>query len=134
MPVAKKLMRILAIPRSLRAASINRAFCHACARLAPSWCRIDVESALGDLRLYNPDRESEPPDAVVAFRDRIAAVDALLIASPEYAHGVSGVMKNALDWLVSFEGFVGKRVAVVNNSPRAPLAYEALLETVRTIA
>ena len=44
--------------------------------------------------------------------------DALLIASPEYAHGVSGVMKNALDWLVGDEAFVGKPVALVNTSPR----------------
>jgi len=75
-----------------------------------------------------------PPPAVRALRESIARTDALLIASPEYAHGDSGVMKNALDGLVSVEGFVAKPVAVVNTSPRAHHAWDALLETLRTMS
>ncbi|CAG9933981.1 protein of unknown function [Candidatus Nitrotoga arctica] len=55
--------------------------------------------------------------------------DALLIASPEYAHGVTGVMKNALDWMVSCEAFIHKPVALLNASPRAVHAQAALKET-----
>src|SRR5512139_2459361 len=127
-------MKILALPGSLRAASINAAFCRAAARLAPIGMDVTVHASLGSLPLFNPDLEPSAPDAVQALRSAVGRADALLIASPEYAHGVSGVMKNALDWLVSFEGFVGKPVAVVNTSPRAYHAYDALLETLRTMS
>src|SRR5262249_13526663 len=60
--------------------------------------------------------------------------DALLVASPEYAHGISGPMKNALDWLVSFEGTVGKPIALFNASPRARYAYESLQEVLLTMS
>jgi NAD(P)H-dependent FMN reductase len=66
---------------------------------------------------------------------RAASINsALLIASPEYAHGVSGAIKNALDWLVGFEPSVGKPVVVLNASPRAHHADDALRETLRTMS
>lgn len=89
---------------------------------------------LGKLPLFDPDLESSPPAAVVDFRLAVDRADALLIASPEYAHGISGVMKNALDWLVSFEGAVGKRVALINTSPRAHHAHDSLAEVLRTMS
>jgi len=64
----------------------------------------------------------------------VAVADALLIASPEYAHGVTGTIKNALDWLVAFEGFVDKPVAVLNATPRAHRADAALRETLITMS
>jgi NAD(P)H-dependent FMN reductase len=84
--------------------------------------------------LFNPDREDDPPGAVRALRVAVAEADALLVASPEYAHGISGPMKNALDWLVSFEGVVGKPVTLVNASPRAHHAYDALREVLQTMS
>ena len=74
------------------------------------------------------------PRAVHALRLAVAAADAILIASPEYAHGISGTIKNALDWLVSFEPFIHKPVAVINASPRAHHADDALRETLRTMS
>lgn len=71
---------------------------------------------------------------MVRLHGHVAAADALLIASPEYAHGVTGTIKNALDWLVGFEGFAGIPVAVLNASPRAHHADDALRETLRTMA
>lgn len=127
-------MNVLAISGSLRKASINSAFCRAAARLAPSGVRVDVFSGLGNLPLFNPDRETVPPEVVQSFRESVGKADALLIASPEYAHGVSGAMKNALDWLVSFEGTIGKPVALVNTSPRAHHAYESLREVLATMS
>ncbi len=66
-----------------------------------------------------PTFEADPPGTVNYFRSQVAASDALLIASPEYAHGATGTIKNALDWLVSYEPFAYKAVAVINASPRA---------------
>jgi len=128
------MMRVLAISGSLRAASINSALLRACARLAPAGMQVDVHEGLGTLPLFNPDLEATPPRAVRALRAAVAGADVLLLASPEYAHGVSGAMKNALDWLVGFEPFCGKPVAVPNASPRARHAHAALCETLRTMS
>jgi len=127
-------MNVLAIPGSLRAASINAAFCRAASRLAPAPLKISVFAGLGELPLFNPDLEADPPRAVHEFREAVGNARAVLIASPEYAHGISGVIKNALDWLVSFEGFIGKPVVLVNTSPRARHAYEALREVLQTMS
>ncbi len=122
-------MKILAISGSLRAASINSALLRAAARLAPPGVQVAIFQGVGELALFNPDLESEIPPLVAALRDEVAAADALLIASPEYAHGVSGAIKNLLDWLVSDERFSHKLVAVFNASPRALHADAALRET-----
>lgn len=127
-------MRVLALVGSLRQQSINRAFCEAAALLAPPDLRVEVFAGLGALPLFNPDLDDEAGPAVDTFRESVAGSDALLIASPEYAHGISGVMKNALDWLVSDARFVGKPVAVVNTSPRAHHAHDALLEILTTMS
>jgi NAD(P)H-dependent FMN reductase len=127
-------MNILAIAGSLRASSINAAFCRAAARLAPAGMVVSIFEDLNALPLFNPDHEAHPPAEVTAFKLRVARADALLIASPEYAHGISGVMKNALDWLVSDEDFAGKPVALVNTSPRARHAYDSLVEVLKTMS
>jgi chromate reductase len=127
-------MKILAISGSLRAASINSAFCRAAARLAPASLQITVFNDLGELPLFNPDLEANPPSVVLRFRAAIADADALLIASPEYAHGISGAMKNALDWLVSFEAVLAKPIALINTSPRAHHAYDSLREILQTMS
>lgn len=90
--------------------------------------------ALGRLPLFNPDLEAQLPRSIAHFRAQIAAADGLIIASPEYAHGVSGVLKNALDWLVSDTGLSGKPVLVINAAPRAHHADAALREILTTMA
>ena len=127
-------MHILALSGSLRQASINSAFCRAAARLAQENMQVSVFTGLGALPLFNPDLEGDPPSAVQDFRLAVGRADALLIASPEYAHGISGVMKNALDWLVSDEGVVYKPVALINTSPRAHHADDSLREILKTMS
>ncbi len=95
---------------------------------------MTVFCGIGDLPLFNPDYEDYPPTIVTDFRANVAEADALLFASPEYAHGVTGTIKNALDWLVSFEPFADKLVAVLNTSARAHHADESLRETLKTMA
>jgi chromate reductase, NAD(P)H dehydrogenase (quinone) len=138
MPSNDSPLNVLALCGSLREASVNAALLRAAARLAQPGADIEIADWLGRLPLYNPDLEDviderEVPRAVHALRLAVAAADAVLIASPEYAHGVSGTIKNALDWLVSFEPFIHKPVAVLNASPRATLADASLRETLRTM-
>jgi chromate reductase len=127
-------LNILAFSGSLRTASINTAFLRAMARLSPSNFEISIYRGLGYFPLFNPDVSSTPPAIVANFQSRVAESDALIIASPEYAHGVTGTIKNALDWLVGFEPFAGKPVVVVNTSQRAHHANDSLKETLRTMA
>jgi len=127
-------MSILAFCGSLRRLSMNAALLRATARLAPPGQRVDIFAGLPALPLFNPDLEADLPRPVRTMHSAVAACDALLIASPEYAHGVSGVLKNALDWLVSFEGFIDKRVAIFNASPRSTHADTSLREILTTMS
>jgi chromate reductase, NAD(P)H dehydrogenase (quinone) len=128
------LMRVLAISGSLRTASINSAVLRTAARLAPPDVEVVFCTFIGDLPLFNPDLELNVPPSVARLRAEITRADALLIASPEYAHGVTGTIKNMLDWLVSFEQFVDKPVGVLNTAPRAHHADSALRETLKTMS
>jgi NAD(P)H-dependent FMN reductase len=129
------LINILAISGSLRAASQNTMVLRAVKRLAPRDIHVDLYRELGALPPFNPDFEAlGPPKAVAELRCRVISSHAVLIASPEYAHGVSGVIKNALDWMVGDESFVNKAVGLLNASPRARIAQEALRETLITMS
>ena len=127
-------MKILALCGSLRRVSMNAALLRATARLAPAGMQVRIFDGLGELPLFNPDLEARLPAAVGRLHGAILDCEALLIASPEYAHGVTGVLKNALDWLVSFEGFVGKPVVIFNASPRSVHADAALREILVTMS
>ncbi len=130
-------MRVLAISGSLRKGSTNTAALEALARLAPDGVRVLVYQDLARLPPFNPDDDVEDapaPEPVGNLRALVAACDAIVIAAPEYAHGLPGMFKNALDWLVASETFVGKRVALINASPRAFHAQADLREILATMA
>lgn len=132
-------MKVLAISGSLSAASSNTAVLRAAARLAPDGVEVVLYDGLGELPHFNPDLDRvlddpELPAAVRELRSRVGEADALLISSPEYAHGVPGSLKNALDWLVGGSEMPGKPVALVNTSPRAVHAQASLTETLRTMS
>jgi NAD(P)H-dependent FMN reductase len=133
----KAPIRVLAISGSLRRASINTAALEALARLAPRGVSVLVYRGLGELPPFNPDDdvEDEPkPEPVETFRQLVGASDAIVIAAPEYAHGLPGALKNALDWLVASETFPGKRVVLISTSPRAFHAQANLREILGTMA
>lgn len=125
---------LLAISGSLRCASLNTMLLQAMQLIAPDEIQIELYSSLGYMPLFNPDIEHTSPASVIDLRDKIIHADGLIIASPEYAHGVSGVMKNALDWMVGNESFVNKPVMLLNASPRATIAQHALRETLLTMS
>src|SRR6185437_11267104 len=127
-------MKFLGISGSLRAQSLNARLLRSTARIAPTHVQVELYEELGTLPLFNPDLEPMDPAPVARLRTRIIAADALIIASPEYAHGVSGVLKNALDWMVGNASFVGRPVALFIASPRAPHAQAALREALKTLS
>ena len=128
-------MRILAISGSLRAESSNRSALLAAAWLAPLGVEIILYDGLSRLPHFNPDLDSEDPLAPVAdWRAQLRASDGVLISCPEYAHGVPGSLKNALDWVVGTGEFVSKPVALINTSPRAFHAQASLRETLTTMS
>ena len=109
-------MRIFAVSGSLQAASSNTRFLQAARDLAPEGVEVDVFESVGALPHFNPDLV--PSRAVADFRERIAAADGVLIATPEYAHEMPGSLKNALDWVVGSGELYEQRVAIVVVSPR----------------
>jgi chromate reductase, NAD(P)H dehydrogenase (quinone) len=137
LPSQTKPIRVLAISGSLRGASTNRAALEALARLAPEGVKVLVYGDLAKLPPFNPDDDIEDkpkPEPVATLLALVAASDALVIAAPEYAHGIPGALKNALDWLVASETFAGKPTALINTSPRAFHAQASLREILSTMA
>ena len=129
-------MRLLAISGSLRAASSNTTLLRAAARLMPAGVVVQPYENLGGLPHFNPDLEEVEnvalPGPVLELRALVGAADGLLLSVPEYARGVPGSFKNALDWLVGSREFPGKPVALLQASTRAiasPAALTLILET-----
>ena len=92
-------MKILGISGSLRKGSHNTGLLRAAAHLLPPGAELVVFDRLREIPPFDQDAENSPPPAVAAFKDAIAAADAVLIATPEYNHSIPGVLKNTLDWV-----------------------------------
>ncbi|HEY9111598.1 MAG TPA: NADPH-dependent FMN reductase [Rhodanobacteraceae bacterium] len=128
--------RVLCLCGSLRRVSANRAALEAACEWAPASLRLELYSGTGALPLFSPDAEVDPlPPAVLGLREAVGRADALLIACPEYAHGIPGAFKNLLDWLVGALEFPGKPVLLLNTSARASHhAQDALMEVLKTMS
>ncbi|HET9381757.1 MAG TPA: NADPH-dependent FMN reductase [Streptomyces sp.] len=111
-------MKVLALCGSLREKSLNASVLRSATDLfAPPW-QITVDPGLDRLPFFNADvEETALPGCVADLRAAVQAADGLLIATPEYAHGTSGVLKNALEWLVGGGEIADKPVALVSASP-----------------
>jgi NAD(P)H-dependent FMN reductase len=130
-----KPIAIAAISGSLRAASINSAVLRAAARLAPADITIQLLDDVRALPLFNPDLDNDGvAESVLSFRRKLIEADGVLIACPEYAHGVPGALKNALDWVVASNELVNKPLALLNAAPRASIAQAALRETLTVMS
>jgi chromate reductase len=92
-------MRVLAIPGSVRADSLNARLLRHVAEQAPAGVEIELYEGLKSIPPYDEDDDTaQPPAPVAELRRKIAESDAILIATPEYNHSIPGVLKNALDW------------------------------------
>ncbi len=93
-----KPIKVLGFAGSLRKASFNKALLRAAGELVPEGMTLEVFD-LAPIPLYNEEVELAGfPPSVREFRERIAAADAILIATPEYTYSMPGVLKNAIDW------------------------------------
>src|SRR5262245_65082316 len=113
-------VRVLGVAGSLRLGSLNRALLRAAVARAPEGMAIETFDLI-DVPLYNGDVEAAgDPPGVAAFKDAIRAADAVLFVTPEYNHGVPGVMKNAVDWAsrpARDAALNGKPVGIIGASP-----------------
>jgi chromate reductase len=118
--VVASTFNVVGFAGSLRRGSYNRALLRAAAELSPPALNILIHE-LDGIPLYNGDVEAAgTPPSVLQLRDAIRRADGLLIATPEYNHGVPGVLKNAIDWLSRpphNSALNGKVAALIGASP-----------------
>lgn len=125
---------ILAISGSLRANSSNTAILHWLASQTPADVNFKIYEGIGSLPHFSPELDGDDAPAVVQdFRDQLNAADAILICTPEYAFGVPGVLKNALDWTVGSGNFDHKPVALITASLSGEHAHQSLLLTFKAL-
>lgn len=133
-------MRILAISGSLRQTSSNTNILKACAKFAPPDVEIKLYDGLDKLPYFSPELDTEtsiPVATVKDLREQLRHADAVIFCTPEYAFGVPGVLKNALDWIVSSGEFYDKKTAVISASPLATggdKAHASLLQTLSVMS
>lgn len=138
----RPMTRLIGISGSLRHASFNTALLNAAIELAPAGCEL-VAGTIRGIPLYDGDVEAAEgiPPAVATLKDQIAQADGLVLFTPEYNNGISGVFKNAIDWLSrppsdSARVFGGKPVALCGASPGGfgtILSQAAWLPVLRTL-
>jgi chromate reductase, NAD(P)H dehydrogenase (quinone) len=127
-------VQILAIPGSLRRHSVNHAALRAVAAAgAVDGVTVTIDSLARTLPLFDPDLELEPPAAVLRFRGVCERAAGILMAVPEYAFGIPGAFKNALDWTVGAGSLARKPVTVLSvAAPHRGAYVRVALENVLT--
>jgi NAD(P)H-dependent FMN reductase len=127
-------MRILVLNGSTRANSANARLITAIIRMADPRTQFLRYPSIADLPHFNPGLDVEnTPQEVIRFRELLAEADGVLICTPEYAMGVPGSLKNALDWCVGSSSFSGKPVMLVVASLSGAKALASLLDTLLVI-
>lgn len=127
-------INILAISGSLRADSFNSTILKAMLNMAPAEVKITIYTSLDELPFFSSERDNENQNPTVdILRKQIAAADGVLISTPEYAFGVPGVLKNALDWLVSSGELNEKPVFSISASPLNSAGEKALASLLLTL-
>lgn len=128
------MIHIFAVSGSLRKVSTNTALVQRFAELAPDGCTVDFYNRLGDLPHFNPDDEIFSGGVVADLIDRVRHADAFVVSTPEYAHGMPGVLKNCLDWLVGSDAFIDKPFSLLSACPRSQHAPASLTEVLKTMS
>src|SRR5665213_1603534 len=125
--------KILAISGSLRPGS-NHAILRFLGGLVPPGGEYNIYNGLANIPHFDPGLDNDnPPFAVTEFRQQLIEADGVIICTPEYAYGVPGALKNALDWTVSSASFSGKPTALITASTGGENAHEALIKILGAI-
>jgi chromate reductase len=126
----KNKLKVLAISGSTRSSSSNLNLIKAVSILAEQRFQTTIFEGLTSLSHFNPDLDNEaPPIEVAAFRQQLREADGILICTPEYALGVPGSLKNAIDWTVSSMELNQKPVALITAGLSGKVAHQSLLGT-----
>lgn len=126
--------RIIAISGSTRASSSNLNLMRAMADLSKEIFDMILLDGLDNLPHYNPDLDQDNPPAEISdFRKKLKEADGILICTPEYAMGVPGTLKNAIDWTVSSMEFSHKPTALITASSLGHKGHASLMETLKII-
>lgn len=126
---------ILAISGSLREQSKNSIILENLKAQLKDEVVIDVFKEMGTFPHFNPDLEFPTPPPIENFRERLRNSDAVLISTPEYAHGIPGSLKNALDWIVGSGELMDKKIALLfSSSSEAMFVQVQLFEVIKTMS
>ena len=126
--------KVLAICGSTRQASINHSLLKAIANLSATSFDITIYNGIGNLPQFNPDQDGQHVTKEIAdLRQEIKNAAGVIICTPEYAHGVPGTLKNAIDWTISSSSFPHKPTMLITASTGGYHGHQALLETLRAI-
>ena len=114
--------------------SVNLSLIRSIIPIFPDRLDINVFEGLADIPHFNPDLDNEnPPENVSNFRRQLKQADGILICTPEYAMGVPGTLKNAIDWTVSSMEFSHKPVALITASTAGQKGHQSLINTLKII-
>jgi chromate reductase, NAD(P)H dehydrogenase (quinone) len=120
--LSREPLKVLAISGSLRSSSFSTAIVQAMSYEEHAGMTVSVKT-LEEIPLYNEDLDTEPAlPAIAKLRDEVRESDGVVIATPEYNHGIPGVLRNALDWASrpAFAScFRAKPVLIVTSAPGA---------------
>ena len=135
-PPARRRYRLLGISGSLRAEAFSTAVLEALAEGSAPYASFEFAD-IGAVPHFNQDLYVDQlPEAVARFRSQVSRADGLVISSPEYNHGIPGVLKNALDWASrphNGSPLRGKPVLIVTSSPAYPGGVRAQYQIRETI-
>ena len=125
---------IFAISGSLRAGSSNHAILQAFGKMVPAGINYSIYNGLNEIPAFDPGLDNDdPPIPVIKLRQLLSEADGIIVCTPEYAYGVPGALKNALDWIVSSGSFAGKPTALITASAGGENAHGALIKILGAI-
>lgn len=133
--MTSRSVSLYALCGSQRQASSSRRLLEALQSACPGDVTIVICDLIGDLPIFNPDHEGgKTPPLVETFAAEIRKADGLIVSCPEYAHGIPGGFKNALDWLVSRDEVPFKPLMFAHASHRGDLVLAQLTDVLQTMS